>query len=577
MYLEARYSDFEDLVSGNPEQDFTTLETIDAPGDIQEFAGTDVELALLDQLGLARPRPALATVESATAGGADSADPDAVAASTLAAERTRDPLSLYIREMGAHSLLTRQDKVSLARRIEQGLVQRNAAMATCPVGSATALRLAERIATGDLALTAVFTFAPAAPQDPAVAADMDAVPTQFEVVWTRIQTLRELHEEWLQAQQQHGLDSSQAGALRQRLAEAFLALPWILERLEEVAATVRSLARELQLRERAIMDICITQLGMSRQQLREGFPGNETNLVWLETLPTGPPEDAATSAACTAVRRLQQDLYQLESTAGVPLAELREVNRRMASGMALVKRARQQLIEANLRLVVHVAKKYVNRGLPLADLIQEGNIGLMKAVDKFDYRLGFKFSTYAHWWIRQAVTRAIDDRARLIRVPVHITEKVNRIRRISRHIQQQQGREAAPAELAEQAEMPAEILTDLLNTTRAPISMDTPVGDDDDAHLGDFIEDKQRPMPVEQAMNAELERSVQNMLEVLTPREAQVLALRFGIGTHNELTLEEISKRFAVSRERIRQIESRAINKLRRLGRSVELRSYLDT
>ncbi len=266
----------------------------------------------------------------------------------------------------------------------------------------------------------------------------------------------------------------------------------------------------------------------------------------------------------------------MEDRAGLPLVELRDINRRMGSAAALVRRARQHLIEANLRLVVHVAKKYANRGLPLADLIQEGNIGLMRAVDKFNYRLGFKFSTYAHWWIRQAITRAIDDRARLIRIPVHATEKINKLRRVSQRMLQEQGREALPEELAEQAEMSAEALAELLNVARPPVSMDMPVGDDEDAHLGDFIEDKQRPMPVERAMDAELEKGIQDLLDTLTPREAQVLSLRFGIGTRTEHTLEEISREFAVSRERIRQIESKALNKLRKLNRSGELRSYLE-
>ncbi len=582
MYLEASYSDLEELVYQDKGQDFTALENIHVPRNMEGIVASETELSILDELGVAvLEQPlAAAAVDSVTV--EDTGDAAAALSATLVADRIHDPLSLYIREMGSHDLLSRRDEVTLAQRIEEGIRQGREAVANCPVSIAEVLRLFERVATSELPLTALIAVEPAATQvGVATSTESDdkvaARNRQLEEVRDRMVPLRELYNQWLQVKNRYGPGSPQAGKIRRQLGKQFLTIRWLPERVEELAQQVRQLARQMQAYERAVLDICVVQLGMSRQQSRAKFTGNETSLAWLDPLLGSGGGDAATREAYAAVQRLQEQLCQLENRAGLPLAELKEINRRMAGSAAMVRRARQQLIEANLRLVVHVAKKYVNRGLALADLIQEGNIGLMKAVDKFNYRLGFKFSTYAHWWIRQAITRAIDDRARLIRIPVHVTEKVNKLRRVSRHILQAQGREALPEELAEQTEMSAEALSELLNMVRPPLSMDTPLGDDEDAHLGDFIEDKQRPMPADLAMNTELEKGIQEILDTLTPREAQVLAMRFGLGTCTEYTLEEISKEFAVSRERIRQIEARALNKLRKLGRSGELRPYLET
>jgi RNA polymerase primary sigma factor len=583
MYLEASYSDLEEWVCPDKRPDFTaTFADIDAPVGIQEIGATEAELSILDELGLVTlEQPSVAgVVDSAAA--ADAEDAATALTANLEADRTRDPLTLYMREMGTHSLLSRHNEVTLARRIEEGFRQSHEAVAGCPVSIAAALPLLESVTSGALPLPALLAAEPAGVQAvaPVSAGNREAaaIPDRrLAELQEHSVALHALYDEWLQVQNRHGLDSPRARKLRRQLGKQFLAIRLNPERIEQLAQQMRNLVRQMQTHERAILDIGVTRLGLSRQQLHAGFMGNETNPAWLDTLFESGEGNAAGGEVYAALQELQEELRRLETQAGLPLAELKEINRRMVSAAAVVKRARQQLIESNLRLVVHVAKKYANRGLALADLIQEGNIGLMKAVVKFDYRLGFKFSTYAHWWIRQAITRAIDDRARLIRIPVHVTEKVNKLRRLSNHILQEQGREALPRELAEQADIPAEALPALLNVARPAISMDTPVGDDEDAHLGDFIEDKQRPMPVDLTMGAELEKGVQEMLDTLTPREAQVLALRFGIGTHTEHTLEEISKHFAVSRERIRQIESRALNKLRRLSRSGELRPYLET
>ncbi|MEZ5466035.1 MAG: RNA polymerase sigma factor RpoD [Lysobacterales bacterium] len=518
--------------------------------------------------------------------------------------RTTDPVRMYMREMGTVELLTREGEIAIAKRIEEGLVQVQHALASFPWSVQILLddydvhleggkRLAEIVigfadleqANLEEAAEEVLDDAEDADDDD----DADVTATEDEETTTvdtgpdpeevarRMNLLRELYAKFAKAHVKHGPHHQATLAIREEMSAEFLKLkmpPLIIDsftrKLREVVASIRQ-------HERAIRDLCVHRAKMPQAQFVRSFIGNETNLSWIDDqLAQKQKWTAGLKNVRDQVLVEQERRIALENSLNLSSGEIKEINRAVAIGEAKARKAKKEMVEANLRLVISIAKKYTNRGLQFLDLIQEGNIGLMKAVDKFEYRRGYKFSTYATWWIRQAITRSIADQARTIRIPVHMIETINKLNRISRQMLQEMGREPSPEELAEKMDMPEDKIRKVLKIAKEPISMETPIGDDEDSHLGDFIEDISIVSPSEEATNLGLSETVKDVLSGLTPREAKVLRMRFGIDLNTDHTLEEVGKQFDVTRERIRQIEAKALRKLRHPSRSEQLRSFLD-
>ncbi|MBV8046172.1 MAG: RNA polymerase sigma factor RpoD [Paludibacterium sp.] len=521
--------------------------------------------------------------------------------------RTTDPVRMYMREMGSVELLTREGEIEIAKRIEDGLKFMIQAISACPGTISEVLELIERVQREEIRVDEVVDgfidpnaedteevpFAEPVVEDDELLdgeeeeegdeegdVDSNAGANLEELklqALEHFQAVRALFDQMVKELAKNGSHSAAYLQLQEAISAEFMNVRFATRQIESLCESLRRRVNEIRTFERDIQDICVTRVRMERAHFIKCFPGNECNLDWVENeINAGHAWSESLTRFKYAIIEKQTKLAELQEKAMLPIKELKEINRQMSSGESKARRAKKEMIEANLRLVISIAKKYTNRGLQFLDLIQEGNIGLMKAVDKFEYRRGYKFSTYATWWIRQAITRSIADQARTIRIPVHMIETINKMNRISRQILQETGREPDPAELAERMEMPEEKIRKIMKISKEPISMETPIGDDDDSHLGDFIEDSVTLAPSEAVMYSSLKDATKEVLDTLTPREAKVLRMRFGIDMNTDHTLEEVGKQFDVTRERIRQIEAKALRKLRHPTRSERLRSFLD-
>ncbi|HEV2524280.1 MAG TPA: RNA polymerase sigma factor RpoD [Gammaproteobacteria bacterium] len=516
---------------------------------------------------------------------------------------TNDPVRLYMREMGTVGLLTRQGEIAIAKRIEEGAREVLQTVATYP----TLLDLVQdefaKVEKGEIKVTELIngfvdmTFGMAVAEEPVVEESVVAVAaeepeeeeeettesTGFDTEPDFIETKRrfdelfDLKHEAQASIEKQGRHHPETLDLLTRLGACLIGFKLIPRFFDALTEGMRSMLEKVRVSERAIMDICVNKAKMPRQLFISSFPNHETDFAWVKTHCTGNTAYADVLAEHKEqLLGYQQDLVELEKETVLTITEIKELNRHMSIGEAKARRAKKEMVEANLRLVISIAKKYTNRGLQFLDLIQEGNIGLMKAVDKFEYRRGYKFSTYATWWIRQAITRSIADQARTIRIPVHMIETINKLNRIQRQMLQEMGREPTPEELGKRMAMPEDKILKVLKIAKEPISTETPIGDDDDSHLGDFIEDANVQSPVDAATMEGLREATRRILAGLTPREAKVLRMRFGIEMNTDHTLEEVGKQFDVTRERIRQIEAKALRKLRQPSRAEQLKSFLE-
>jgi len=612
MKQEQQESQLKLLIAHGKEQGYLTYREVNdhLPDEIVDPEQIEDIISMINDMGIPVHEVAPDTDTLLMADTAVSTDDDAAeeAAAALAAVdsdfgRTTDPVRMYMREMGAVELLTREGEIVIAKRIEDGLSQVLSALATYPGTISDLLHEHARAEGGEQRLADVISGyinlleleADAAPEEPAKKADDDdssdddddsdssdseetlETGPDPEEARTRFAALKALQQKHATALAKHGKAHAKVMKLRQELTDCFMEFKMVPRLVDRLVTSLRQVVDRIRSQERVIMDICVNKAHMPRKEFITTFPDNEVDLTWLDRHIKAKRDYSSTLAQFRdEILRAQSRLVGMQEEYCMTISEIKDINRRMSIGEAKARRAKKEMVEANLRLVISIAKKYTNRGLQFLDLIQEGNIGLMKAVDKFEYRRGYKFSTYATWWIRQAITRSIADQARTIRIPVHMIETINKLNRISRQMLQEVGREPTPDEISKRMDMPEDKVRKILKIAKEPISMETPIGDDEDSHLGDFIEDINVLSPGDAATFEGLREATLDVLEGLTPREAKVLRMRFGIDMNTDHTLEEVGKQFDVTRERIRQIEAKALRKLRHPSRSEQLKSFLD-